>query len=74
MLKARIFLFLSVWIIILPYLGFPYSWKNFLFTISGLGLVVFSYIFYKEYKTKENKDKSFDSYSENSNFSEKEIS
>ncbi|MEK7105895.1 MAG: hypothetical protein AAB895_00880 [Patescibacteria group bacterium] len=50
MRRERIFLILGIWVAILPYLGFPYSWKNILFTISGLILVYYSYLIYKENK------------------------
>lgn len=63
--RARMFLLLGVWIAILPYLGFPYFWKNILFTLSGLGLAYFSFLFYRESKTEEGKVKNFDNFSEN---------
>ncbi|MFA6524016.1 MAG: hypothetical protein WC264_00815 [Candidatus Paceibacterota bacterium] len=66
MRKARIFLTLGIWISILPYLGFPYSWKNVLFTISGLVIIYLSYIIYRESKIKDNKTS--DNFSENSDF------
>ncbi|OGI84757.1 hypothetical protein A3H56_01190 [Candidatus Nomurabacteria bacterium RIFCSPLOWO2_02_FULL_42_24] len=66
MRKARILLVLGIWVAILPYLGFPYSWKDILFTLSGLGLVYFSYILYKDYKMTEKK--TFDNFRENSDF------
>ena len=72
MRKARIFLILGIWIVILPYLGFPYSWKDVLFTLSGLGLIYFSYDLYKDYKAKLDTE-TFDNFSENSSFDEKEI-
>jgi hypothetical protein len=65
MRKARILLFLGIWVAILPYLGFPLSWKNVLFTFSGLGLIFLSYVFYREYKKVGNKKESFDNFSEN---------
>lgn len=66
MRKARIFLFLSIWITILPYLGFPYSWKDILTTLSGLGLVYLSFRLYKESKIGEKKEeKTFDNFREN---------
>jgi hypothetical protein len=66
MRKARIFLILGIWITILPYLGFPYSWKDILITLSGLGLVYVSYLLYRESKIKEDqKEKTFDNFSEN---------
>ena len=63
---------MGIWMAILPYLGFPNSWKNVLFILSGLVLVYFSYTLYKEVKEKEEK-KDFDNFSENNNFNDKEI-
>ena len=66
MRKAYILLSLSIWVAILPYLGFPYSWKNILVTLTGLGLIYFSYVLYKESKTVEvKKIETFDNFSEN---------
>lgn len=66
MSKARILLILGIWVAILPYLGFPYSWKDILTSLSGLGLVYVSFLLYKESKTKEVKEeKTFDNFSEN---------
>ena len=73
MRKARILLVLGIWVAVLPYLGFPYSWKNILFTLSGLGLVYLSYILYKEYKIGETEEKSSDNFSENGDFSKNKI-
>ena len=66
MRKARIFLILGIWIVVLPYLGFPYSWKDILTTLSGLGLIYVSFMLYKESKIMENKqEKTFDNFSDN---------
>ena len=66
MSKARIILILGVWVAVLPYLGFPYSWKNVLFILSGLGLIYVGFILYKESESKEVKEeKTFDNFSEN---------
>ena len=66
MTKAYIILVLGVWIAVLPYLGFPASWKNILATISGFGLMYVSFVLYKEYKAQEIKEeKVFDNFSEN---------
>jgi len=73
MKRARILLFLGIWVAVLPYLGFPSSWKSILFTISGLGLIYFSYIFYKESKADEKQAKTFENFSENNAFGEKKI-
>ncbi len=68
MRKARILLILGVWIAVLPYLGFPYSWKDILSTISGLALICLSYVFYREYQEKETEVRTFDNFSENKGF------
>ena len=34
---------LGVWIMVLPFLGFPYSWKQALYVLTGLGVIVFAY-------------------------------
>ena len=70
MQKTRILLFLGVWVAILPFLGFPYSWKDFLFFITGLVLIYLSYLLYKDYKIKE---KAFDNFKENNDFEEEKI-
>ena len=68
MRRIRALLFFGIWVAILPYLGFPYSWKNFLFTVSGIALVFFACILYKEHKTTKNVKETFDNFSENSDF------
>ena len=69
MRKVRILLVLGIWVAILPYLGFPYSWKDILTTLSGLGLIWVSFLLYKESKIKEiKKEKIFDNFRENSDF------
>ena len=74
MRRARVFLILGIWIAVLPYLGFPYSWKDILTTLSGLGLIGMSYMLYRELKTKEiKKEKTFDNFSENEFKEEREI-
>ena len=70
MRKTRILLFLGVWVAILPFLGFPYSWKDTLSFVTGLILICFSYLLYKDYKITE---KTFDNFKENNDFSEKEV-
>jgi len=65
MRKARILLILGTWVAILPFLGFPYSWKDTLYFLTGIVLICFSYILYKDSKSKENKEKTFDNFKEN---------
>ena len=64
MLRARIFLVLGVWIAILPYLGFPYSWKSVLYTLTGLAIIYLSYAMYQDYK-KDHAAEEFDNFREN---------
>jgi len=69
MRRIRTLLFFGIWIAILPYLGFPYFWRSFLFTISGLILVFFAFILFKEEKNlRKNNIKTFENFSENSDF------
>lgn len=72
MKKARTLLVLAIWVAILPYLGFPQSWKNILFTITGLALAILAYSLYIEYKKKKNvsEEKVFDNFLENKDFNE----
>ena len=68
MRKARILLVLGIWMAILPFLGFPYSWKDVLTTLTGLGLIYLGYMIFLDYKTRENKKETFDSFKENGDF------
>ena len=66
MRKAYILLILGIWVMILPFLGFPFSWKDDLTALSGLGIIFVSYMFYKEFKRGEiKKTKVFDNFFEN---------
>lgn len=74
MRKAYTLLILGIWVAVLPYLGFPDSWKNVLMTLSGFGFIYVSYILYKESKTKQNiEEKIFDNFSENKFMNEGEL-
>lgn len=42
MSKYTIIITLAIWIIILPFLGFPGFWKTLLLVLSGLGVIVFT--------------------------------
>lgn len=64
MRRERIFLILGIWVALLPYLGFPYSWKNIFFTLSGLVLVYYSYIIYNENKIEEKPKENIDTLPE----------
>jgi hypothetical protein len=73
MRRARILLLWGVWVAILPFLGFPYFWKNIFFVISGLGMIYISFMIYKEEKEKEKGNRTFENFSENSDFADGDI-
>jgi hypothetical protein len=70
MRRARILLILGIFIAVLPYSGFPQSWKEIIFSLTGIGLVYFSYIMYKESKGEKKETLAFDNFQENNDFSE----
>lgn len=72
MSKEKMFLTIGVWVIILPYLGFPSLLKNILFAITGLIIMYMSYGLYLVSKKAEIKEKSFDNFSENKDFTKVE--
>jgi hypothetical protein len=72
MLKRRILIFLGIWIAALPYLGFPYAWKDILITVSGLLLLYISFILYKEYKELIEGTRDIDNFKENGYMVERE--
>ena len=55
----------GVFIAVLPYLGFPYIWKNIFFTLLGLGISFFAYILHKNSKVKKTEEKIFENFKEN---------
>jgi hypothetical protein len=73
MSKIKIIFILGIWVAILSYLGFPYSLKNILFFITGLGIMYLCYLLYRDLKVGETKEKTFDNFSENGNFNKNEI-
>ncbi|MCM2339167.1 MAG: hypothetical protein NDI62_01795 [Burkholderiales bacterium] len=73
MSKIKILLGLSFWVTILPYLGFPITLKNLLISLSGLGLILITYLIYKKEKGSKKEGNKFDNFSENHNFIEREI-
>ncbi|KKS45012.1 hypothetical protein A3B93_00610 [Candidatus Nomurabacteria bacterium RIFCSPHIGHO2_02_FULL_42_24] len=42
-LKRRLILILGVWIALMPFLGFPISWRKPIFLISGLAIAYLAY-------------------------------
>lgn len=47
---------MGIWVAILPYLGFPNSWRKFLFVLTGLALIYLAFLFYKQVKERMPKD------------------
>ena len=74
MRKAYIILIMGIWVAILPYLGFSYSWEIVLTTLSGFGLICMRFVMYKESRVGDIKEKeeTFDNFSENKYLGEKE--
>lgn len=52
MRKERTLFVIGVWVAVLPFLGFPNSWREVFFVITGLALVCLAYLFYNQAKTR----------------------
>ncbi len=55
MRKEKTLFLIGLWIIILPFLGFPTNWRKALFFITGLAIIYLAYLFYLETKTRLSK-------------------
>jgi hypothetical protein len=51
MLKQRLICIIGIWIMVLPYIGIPLSWKKILFFITGLITFGLGYLLYRERRT-----------------------
>lgn len=71
MSRARTLLLLGIWVAVMPYLGFPSSWKNGLMILTGLILMYISYVMYSENRESKEAVQTFENFSENNNFYEK---
>ena len=72
MTKTQGIFIIGVLVAILPYLGLPASWKNIVFTILGVGLAFFAYLFHRDSERRHAKRAAaFENFSENSNFGER---
>jgi arginine exporter protein ArgO len=49
-------LFIGIWIMILPFLGFPTSWKKVLLIVTGLFVVFIGYMVWRERLNKEKQE------------------
>lgn len=45
MRKERMLFFVGIWVAVLPFLGFPNSWRKILFVLSGLAIIYLAYLF-----------------------------
>jgi hypothetical protein len=63
MRKERALFIIGIWIAILPQLGFPESFREVLFIITGVSIFYLAYLYYLEAKARisknENRIKSF---------------
>lgn len=48
MSKHTTIIILAIWIIILPFLGFPSFWRTLLLVLSGLGIVFYTFMLRSE--------------------------
>lgn len=55
MRKEKTLFLIGLWVIILPYLGFPNNWRKVLFLVSGLAIIYLAYLFYLETKARLSK-------------------
>ncbi|MCF7833941.1 MAG: hypothetical protein K9L98_03530 [Candidatus Pacebacteria bacterium] len=65
--KLKLILILGVAVVILPYLGIPYFFKNILFALLGIAIALLAYALHRLHaNAKESKDTPvFDNFSEN---------
>lgn len=50
-------LFIGIWIMAVPFLGFPPSWKKIIFIITGLVVISIGYVIWREYNKNKEKEK-----------------
>lgn len=56
MRKEKTLFIVGIWVMVLPFLGFPNFWRQILLFITGLSLTYLAYLFYIEVKTRLVKD------------------
>lgn len=52
MRKEKTLFIIGLWVMVLPFLGFPKTWRTVLFVVTGVALVYLTYLFYMESKTR----------------------
>jgi len=65
MRKERSLFVIGLLIIVLPYSGFPSSWRTFLFVLLGLCVVYIAYLFYIQAKSNLGKDDNHKTFIDN---------
>lgn len=48
MRKEKTLLIIGLWIIVLPFLGFPDFWRKIFFILTGISVMYLAYLFYLE--------------------------
>ena len=56
MRKEKTLFIIGIWIIILPFLGFPETWRKVLFLLTGIATIYLAYLFYLEIRVRLHKD------------------
>ena len=56
MRKEKTLFIIGLWVVILPFLGFPNNWRKILFLITGLAIIYLAYLFYLEVKVRLSKN------------------
>lgn len=73
--KNNILAVIGIWIVLIPFLGFPGSWKNIIIIVSGLIIAGISYFLNTSEVSQNDRKSKNDSFSnpENINLYDKEI-
>lgn len=64
-MKYRILFILGIAVVLIPYLGFPNSWKRVMFVISGIVITYTAYLLYKANKKNISQVKKIETYTDN---------
>jgi uncharacterized membrane protein YuzA (DUF378 family) len=55
MRKEKTLLIIGLWVMIIPFSGFPSNWRAIIFIITGICIVYLAYLFYGEARARLNK-------------------
>ena len=56
MRKEKTLLIIGIWVSILPFLGFPDTWRKIFFIITGFAIIYLSYLYYEQVKAAISRD------------------